>query len=331
MAYLTKGKKTLNEMKKRQYYSTNSTKVMRDMIVKSVREKEEEDRMVKMTTLSTQGANLRWEVPQRQLKHSDMIQASDERLRFLIKSVYDVLPTPANKNKWFNTEEKCLLCGKEGTLTHILSGCKVALCQGRYKWRHDKVLKELASSVQGKIVENTNKPEKKKSHIQFVKEGEKRQQEIEREEYHTYLLSAKDWKLTVDLDSSLKIPREICHTNLRPDLIIVSRKSKQMGIVELTVPNENRIEVSGEIKRLKYEPIVQEGRRNGWRVKVWAVEVGCRGFPAVSMSSFFKDLGYRGSEKTRAIGRLSKAAEEASHSLWRASHFKQWCGKTSAQ
>ena len=104
-----------------------------------------------------------------------------------------------------------------------------------------------------------------------------------------------------------------------------------MGIVELTVPNEDRIEVSGEIKRLKYEPIVQEGRRNGWRVKVWAVEVGCRGFPAVSMSSFFKDIGYRGSEKTRAIGRLSKAAEEASHSLWRASHFKQWCGKTSAQ
>ena len=325
-----KGKEGLG-MKKRQYYSTSTTKEKRDMIVKSVREKEEEDRMVKMTTLSTQGANLRWEVPQRQLKHSDMIQTSDERLRFLIKSVYDVLPTPANKNKWFNTEEKCLLCGKEGTLTHILSGCKVALCQGRYKWRHDKVLKELASSVQGKIVENTNKPEKKKSHIQFVKEGEKRQQEIEREEYHTYLSSAKDWKLTVDLDSSLKIPREICHTNLRPDLIIVSRKSKQMGIVELTVPNEDRIEVSGEIKRLKYEPIVQEGRRNGWRVKVWAVEVGCRGFPAVSMSSFFKDIGYRGSEKTRAIGRLSKAAEEASHSLWRASHFKQWCGKTSAQ
>ena len=101
-----------------------------------------------MTSFPSQGANLRWEVPQRQIKHNDIIRSSEDRLKFLVKSVYDVLPTPANKNKWFKKEEKCLLCGKEGTLAHILSGCSVALSQGRYKWRHDKVLKELASSVQ---------------------------------------------------------------------------------------------------------------------------------------------------------------------------------------
>ena len=112
----------------------------------------------------------------------------------------------------------------------------------------------------------------------------------------------------------------------------MSKKTKHVGVVELTVPNEDRIEVSGEIKRKKYEQIVQEGRRNGWRVRVWAVEVGCRGFPAVSMSSFFKDLGFRGSEKKKAIDRLSKTAEDASNSLWRASHFKNWRGSdTSAQ
>ena len=156
---------------------------------------------------------------------------------------------------------------------------------------------------------------------------------LREEEHHTYLTAAKDWKLTVDLESSLKIPREICETNLRPDLIIVSRKTKHMGIVELTVPNEDRIEVSGEIKRQKYEQIAQEGRLKGWSVRIWAVEVGCRGFPAVSMSSFFKDLGYRGSDKKRAMERLSNAAEEASHSLWKASHFKEWGGQrnTSAQ
>ena len=61
-------------------------------------------------------------------------------------------------------------------------------------------------------------------------------------------------------------------------------------------------------------------------MRVWAVEVGCRGFQAVSMSSFFKDLGFRGSEKKKAIDRLSKTAEDASNSLWRASHFKNWKG-----
>ena len=29
-------------------------------------------------------------------------------------------------------------------MAHILSGFKVALTQGRYRWRHDKVLKLLA-------------------------------------------------------------------------------------------------------------------------------------------------------------------------------------------
>ena len=108
---------------------------------------------------------------------------------------------------------------------------------------------------------------------------------------------------------------------------MVSKKTKQLRIVELTEPNEDRVEVSGELKRLKYEPIVQEGRQNGWRVRVWAVEVGCRGFPAMSMSTLMKDPGLKGGERKRAIERIGKVAEEASHSLWKASHFKKWGGQ----
>ena len=321
-----KGKEGLG-MRKRQYYSTSSTKLKRDMIVKTVREKEEESRVVKMTGFPNQGANLRWEVPQRQLKHIDIVRASDDRLKFLLKSVYDVLPTPANKNRWFKSEEKCLLCGLDGTLAHILSGCKVALCQGRYKWRHDRVLKELAGAVQAKVAENANKTESRITRIHFVKEGQQNSMVNREEEHFNHLSAAKDWKVTVDVGASLKIPTEICNTNLRPDLIIVSRQTKQIGIVELTVPNEDRIEVSGELKRLKYEQIAQEGRLNGWRVKIWAVEVGCRGFPAVSMSTFLKDIGYRGASKKKVIEKLSKVTEEASHSLWKASHYKEWGGK----
>ena len=321
-----KGKEGLG-MRKRQYYTTSSKKERRDMIVKAVREKEEESRIVKMTNFPSQGANLRWEVPQRQIKHSNIIRASDDQLKFLIKSVYDILPTPANKNRWYKTEEKCLLCGGEGTLTHILSGCKVALCQGRYKWRHDKVLRELASAVQAKVTENSSKVENRKTRIKFVKEGQKVERSLQEEENYSYLTAAKDWKVTVDVDKSLKIPAEICYTNLIPDIIIVSRVTKQIGIVELTVPNEDRIEVSGELKRLKYEQIAQEGRLNGWRVRIWAVEIGCRGFPAVSMSTFLKDIGYKGGIKKKVIEKMSKVAEEASHSLWKASHYKKWGGK----
>ena len=46
----------------------------------------------------------------------------------------------------------------------------------------------------------------------------------------------------------------------------------------------------------------------------------------MSMSTLMKDLGYKGGERKKAIERLSKVAEEASHSLWRASLYKKWGG-----
>ena len=71
----------------------------------------------------------------------------------------------------------------------------------------------------------------------------------------------------------------VCSTNyLTPDIVIVSTKSKQIDIVERTVPIEERIEISGELRRNKYESIITEGRQNRCRVRSWDLEVGCRGF-----------------------------------------------------
>ena len=108
---------------------------------------------------------MKWQVPKKRVKQADLTGMSEEKLKFLIKSVYDLLPTPANKTKLFVTEERCLLCVEYGKLNHILAGFKVALSQGRYKWRHDKVLTELAAAVQRKLAENKEKvgEEKRKS------------------------------------------------------------------------------------------------------------------------------------------------------------------------
>ena len=58
--------------------------------------------------------------------------------------------------------------------------------------------------------------------------------------------------------------------------------------------------------------------------------LGSRGwlerFPSYVNSTLMKDLGYKGGERKKAIERLSKVAEEASHSLWKASHYKKWGG-----
>ena len=57
--------------------------------------------------------------------------------------------------------------------------------------------------------------------------------------------------MSVDLEGRLKIPSEITVTHLRPDMILISKDTKQLGIIELTVPIEDRIEISGEKKRNK--------------------------------------------------------------------------------
>ena len=55
---------------------------------------------------------------------------------FLLRSVYDLLSSPANLCRWgLTTDPKCSLCDKPGTLEHVLSSCSTALTQGRYTTR----------------------------------------------------------------------------------------------------------------------------------------------------------------------------------------------------
>ena len=106
--------------------------------------------------------------------------------------------------------------------------------------------------------------------------------------------------------------------------MLISNQTKQASIIELTVPNEDRVEVSGELKRNKYEAIAVDGRQRGWRVRIWAVEVGCRGFPASSMASFVRELGYRGRDGKKALDKISHVTEMASRSIWNWSQIKNW-------
>ena len=290
------------------------------MIVEKVREAEEQRRTVRMTGLGKQGGHLRWEVPERKINSKELVMMPEDRLKFLVKAVYDLLPTPQNKSTWFGEDEACRKCGEKGTLLHILSGCRVALAEGKYKWRHDKVLREIAHSVEEKRRTNNADPrERGELQIKFVGAGEKKKERREKVQMSSYLDGADDWSMKVDLDSKLKIPEYVAVTNLRPDMILVSNSTKRMGIIELTVPSKERIEVSGELKREKYEVIVQEGKTRGWTVRVWSVEVGCRGFPAASMTRFLKDIGIGGGERSRALKRIGEAAEEGSKAIWRMS------------
>ena len=79
-----------------------------------------------------------------------------------------------------------------------------------------------------------------------------------------------------------------------------------------------------KLKRQSKKAIAVEGRQRGWRVRIWAVEVGCRGFPSTSMASFIKEIGYKGKDGKRALEEIGQAAEMASHSIWKWSQIKNW-------
>ena len=142
----------------------------------------------------------------------------------------------------------------------------------------------------------------------------------------TFLKIARNWKMQVDLpESHLTVPIEIAATCQRPDIIISSESVKQLFLIELTVPIEGRSEISSELKAAKYEQgIAEAAGKKGWKTCIYTVEVGCRGYPASSMSRLITELGYSGRQKKEILKKLGRAAEESSMQIWKCSQFKHW-------
>ena len=69
----------------------------------------------------------------------------------------------------------------------------------------------------------------------------------------------------------------ILTTSQRPDIVIVLEESKDIVIVELTVPFETNLEESHRRKVDKYSSLVQDIQERGYTVSLYAVEVGVRG------------------------------------------------------
>ena len=146
--------------------------------------------------------------------------------------------------------------------------------------------------------------------IAFVRAGEKPQQH--RSQAGGLLATARDWQLKVDLGRQLKFPENIAVTTLRPDMVLVSETTRQVVLLELTVPWEDRIEEAFERKRAKYEELAGECRSRGWTTRCNPIEVGCRGFVGQSLIRALKMLGLKGLHNRKAIKNITDAAEKAS-------------------
>ena len=131
------------------------------------------------------------------------------------------------------------------------------------------------------------------------------------------MATADDWELLADLGTRLKFPEEVTSTNLRPDIVLLSRRTKQLAIVELTVPWETRMEEAHERKLTKYQQLVWECKDKGWKAWNFPVEIGCRGFASNSLWRALGRLGISGQNRRTLIAKAGDQAERASSWLWR--------------
>ncbi|XP_060083178.1 uncharacterized protein LOC132562453 [Ylistrum balloti] len=140
-------------------WGTADTAGRRKMVQDNIRKMEEEIRKVKAVEMGAQGAWTKWETTERRLTWADIWKLEPCRIQFLLRSVYDVLPTPTNLHRWGMTENpNCPLCDQPGNLAHVLSSCNTALTQGRYTWRHNNVLRELADTLEKERQKRGNVP-----------------------------------------------------------------------------------------------------------------------------------------------------------------------------
>ena len=149
-------------------------KERRGLVQAEVRSLEDEGRRAKAVEQGSQGAWTRWDLPKRKITWADLWRLEPFRISFLLRAVYDTLPSPVCLHRWgMRDDPSCMLCGKRGTLAHVLSGCKTSLTQGRYRWRHDRVLLVLADILERERVKKHQPKTKRSQGITFMKEGAK--------------------------------------------------------------------------------------------------------------------------------------------------------------
>ena len=244
----------------------------------------EHERQVEYGSLEMQTRWVTWrdEVLALDMSWNNMFKMGESMVSFVLRAVYGTLITPAMATKWNESEDgNCKLCTvSRGTIQHILSGCQVALQQGRYRWRHDKVLKQIHGQVTYHVEKRVNNPKRstrlKRDEIRFVPAGRKEKTESGKRKSWSdvgILSEARDWVVLADLGRQLKFPAEIANTRLRPDLIMYSITLKRVIWWELTCPSEKRIRASHEYKLDRYADLHVDCEVNGWSCYDLAVEV----------------------------------------------------------
>ena len=307
-------------------FSTSNAKEKKDAVVSQIRKKEMEKRKLHLVNCSQQGQCLRWEefVVHRKIGWKELWAWQPARTAFLIKSTYDMLPSPANLVRWKISETPSCICGERGTMRHILSNCTRAL--NRYTWRHNQVLRELLSAFSAKLSQiNEGKLPKleKVEKTAFHKEGKRNQFIPKKKKLVADERWEGSWKIMADLDHGLVFP--LVTTTRRPDLVIWNDERKIGILLELTVPWEENILEAETRKSLRYEELIEQCEESGWEIDYRHIGIGARGYVERKFANLLKHrFRFTHPEVRKTINTLQETVERASFFIWMKREDEAW-------
>ena len=290
----------------------------RQQLVQEVRIRSEEELLAKAVTQAVQGRWTVWkDFQQRVISWRSLVYGDPKLERFCIGATFGTLASPTNLKRWgMAPTDECFLCkGVRCTLQHVLSGCPVALGQGRFRYRHDKVLRVICHHISGfmnqKVV-NRGEVRFVRGGLKFLKEGGTPRIQPN----SGVLLEATDWVFLSDLDRRLVFPLHVATTGLRPDIVIYSNSTKVVIMIELTCPCEENFQVRNLAKLARYNDLKADCETNGWRAYLYAVEVGARGYTAQSLTICLRALGMKNRPLRSCLEDAGNEALRTSFRLW---------------
>ena len=132
----------------------------------------------------------------------------------------------------------------------FLNACPVALHQGRYTWRHNSVLSAIRHRLNTFWEQRSTKlaaqatvsTKEKARYIQYVRACQRvptPNHVMQRKPLasQAILPQPNDWTFLYNLEGQLQFPIEAVITSLRPDVVLLSRSSKTIILLELTEDN----------------------------------------------------------------------------------------------
>ena len=211
-------------------------------------------------------------------------------MKFILNSTIDTLPTKTNLKLWgLSGSDKCKLCGRKETTKHILSACDTALNQGRYTFRHNRVLKQITNNIDTNLYTFYSDLEG-----QCIEGG--------------------------------TIPPDVLVTAEKPDIVILHRLIKHIVVIELTCPWEENLEDARQRKTNKYAPLINDIEQKGFSVEYFPLEIGARGIINKVNKETIKDISLYTTTITAKtlMKNLSREAVIASYYIFLSRNERDW-------